>query len=354
MKKIWLFHLLNDYSGSPLVLKSTALALRDSAELTICTSPSEGFLSDIEGVKYHPINYKWSPSKITLLLRFFVVQCRYFFVILSNRRKIDVVYVNTLLPFGAALGAKLMGKKVIYHMHEPQVNPALLFRLLVGVANVTAHRFIFVSNYLKSCFPKFASRSEVIFNVLNESFLEKIEITPAQERTTVLMLCSFKGYKGIYEFVALAASFIKVPFELVINASEEEIATFRKRHLYLPNLRVFSSTKDVHQHFRRAKFVLNLSHPKLWTESFGMTALEAMAYGVPCIVPKVGGIAELVPKSAGFTISYDNHQEIVDTLRSHFHNLRAYLQLAKSAKEHSEFFVFDNYKNQLLRLTQSL
>lgn len=40
--------------------------------------------------------------------------------------------------------------------------------------------------------------------------------------------------------------------------------------------------------------VLNLSRPDAWVETFGLTVIEAMAYGIPVIVPPVGGIAELV------------------------------------------------------------
>ena len=35
----------------------------------------------------------------------------------------DTVYINTLLPFGAALAAKLRGCKVVYHVHEVSVKP---------------------------------------------------------------------------------------------------------------------------------------------------------------------------------------------------------------------------------------
>ena len=46
--------------------------------------------------------------------------------------------------------------------------------------------------------------------------------------------------------------------------------------------------------YAEASAVLNLSRVDLWVETFGLTLLEAMWFGVPVIVPPVGGPAELV------------------------------------------------------------
>lgn len=348
-KRIWLFHLLNDYSGSPLVLKNSILALRGSASLTVCTSPSEGFLSDL-GINYRYVNYVWSPSKLITLLRFFLVQCRFFFLVLANRQQIDIVYVNTLLPFGAALAGKVCGKKVIYHMHEPQVSPAVLFKFLVKVADVTAYRLIFVSDYLRKCFPQLQNRGQVIYNVLNQQFLDAIASKENGEEKTVLMLCSFKAYKGIYDFVELARQNPDRRFELVLNSSLASIQVFKEANKRLHNLFVFSSTKDVHPFFKRAQVVLNLSHPNSWVESFGMTALEAMAYGVPCIVPKVGGISELVTEASGFRINHTEIMELSITIVRLFEDVNYYSNYSKEALIRSKEFLFDRYQKELLRL----
>ena len=187
-KRIWLFHILNDYSGSPLVLKNTALALENNHEVTICTSKGVGFLSNLHGVKYQDFVYQWSPNRWVTLIRFLYIQVYLFGLVISKRNKIDVVYVNTLLPFGAALAGWLCGKEVIYHMHEPQISPKLLFVFLSSVASRTADKVVFVSNYLKSCFPQLRSRGIVIPNVLNKSFLVKAFANADHEKNTVLML----------------------------------------------------------------------------------------------------------------------------------------------------------------------
>ncbi len=349
-KRIWLFHLFNDYSGSPLILKNTVLAMQDVAKLTICTSPTEGFLSNLDGINYQSVNYEWSPSKWKTLYRFLKVQWALFFMVLKNKHHIDTIYVNTLLPFGAALAGKLAGKKVVYHLHEPQVSPASLFRFLVKVADWTAEEVIFVSDYIKSCFPQLHSRGKVIYNVLNESFLAEIHRSATDQKQTVLMLCSFKAYKGIHEFVALSKMNSRISFELVLNSSHESIKEFIKEHEAIDNLTIFPATTEVHSFYQRARVVVNLSHPNAWIESFGMTALESMAYATPCIVPTVGGISELVSASSGFQLSCFNFEMISKVLEQLFDDEDYYLQFSSSAKSRSEKFVFDEYQKEIRKL----
>jgi len=349
-KRIWLFHLLNDFSGSPLVLKNTVLSLKDTAEVTICTSKEKGFLSNFTNVKYHFTKYQWNSNRILTLIRFFRVQTVLFWKVVSNRKQIDIVYINTLLPFGAALGAKLCGKKVIYHMHEPQISPIILFRFLSAIANRCSDKVIFVSEYLKDCFPRLQDRGEVVSNVLSEDFTSSIEEVDLSNKDSVLMLCSFKRYKGVYDFVELARLNPKIRFDLVLNSSLDSIKKFISINKENENLFIHPSTTNVHQYFCRAKVVLNLSHPESWIESFGMTALEAMAYGAPCIVPTVGGISELVTHDSGFRIRNNSTTELSKTINKLFKDKAEYKTYSDAARVRSSKFIFQTYKKAILNL----
>ena len=53
------------------------------------------------------------------------------------------------MPFGGALAGRLIGKKVIYHVHETSLKPQILKKFLRSVISLTAHEVIFVSKYLK-------------------------------------------------------------------------------------------------------------------------------------------------------------------------------------------------------------
>ena len=126
-------HLLNDFSGSPFVLRQSLEALVKKGyvvELLTATPGEAGFLSEIEGVTTSPVFYKWSPNKWMTLLLFLYSQLYLFCKVLFKARRSDIVYVNSLLPFGAALGAWIKGAKVLYHIHEVSIKPALLKKFL--------------------------------------------------------------------------------------------------------------------------------------------------------------------------------------------------------------------------------
>ena len=231
MKKIICVHLYNDFSGSPLVLANVIKGfLKNGKEVIIVSSDSDGFLSDLPAKKER-IPYTFTTNRWMRLLLFLVNQWRMFFHILTYRKEETVIYINTLLPFGAALAGKLTGQKVIYHIHETSIRPLVLKRFLKTIAAWTAKECIYVSNYLKDTEPINRVSTSVVYNALSKDFVEEANnyLITAKEPVqpfTVLMLCSLKGYKGIEEFIQLAEGLPKYRFNLVLNASMEQIKVY--------------------------------------------------------------------------------------------------------------------------------
>jgi glycosyltransferase involved in cell wall biosynthesis len=111
------------------------------------------------------------------------------------------------------------------------------------------------------------------------------------------MLASLRDYKGIPEFLELARRLRfrdDICFHLVANASAATAADYLAGRHVPHNVRIHPETASPEDHYRRASLVLNLSRPDQWQETFGLTVVEAMAFGIPVIVPPVGGPAEIV------------------------------------------------------------
>ena len=127
MKKIIFIHLLNDFSGSPKVLSQVIKACENEAiEIELFTGKSEsGFLSGLTA-NHHHYFYKRSENKWMTLVTFMSSQLILFFKLLKYMNKDVVIYVNTMLPFGAALAGFVMRKPVIYHVHEISLTPLAL------------------------------------------------------------------------------------------------------------------------------------------------------------------------------------------------------------------------------------
>ena len=122
MKHIVCFHLFNDYSGSPKVLKMVLEGmLRKGYRIDLVSSQS-GILDELlsyENLHKHTYPYRFSNNPAVTMLRYCVVQLYTF--LLAFRwlfHKEVVFYINTLLPVGPALAGRLMGKRVVYHYHE--------------------------------------------------------------------------------------------------------------------------------------------------------------------------------------------------------------------------------------------
>ncbi|KAB7727665.1 glycosyltransferase [Rudanella paleaurantiibacter] len=344
-KRLVAVHLLNDWSGSPLVFRQALEALQQSGysvELFTATASTGGFLSDFPSANTHPLGYRWSPSKLVTLLNFLGVQVRLFVRLLFFLRPGDQLYINTLLPFGAALAGKVRRCPVTYHVHEVSIRPRLLRDGLRWVADRTAQRALFVSEYTRQQTALRRPSAQLVYNTLPDRFwVEATRISTPNMVTpfTALMLCSNKAYKGINELVACARQLPHIRFLLVLNTDPNGVADFVAQTHPPANCTVYPAQTDTIPFYRQAHVVLNLSHPDAWVETFGMTILEAMACGRPVITPTVGGICELIDDGReGFKIDVNRMPALVKSLGQLSSDIQLYLQMAEAARKRARFF----------------
>lgn len=347
-------HLLNDYSGSPKVLMQLLKGwTKKGIETHLFTCGGrDGFLSDIPKVQNNFYWYRFTENRFLRLLFLFTSQfllaIQLFFILKKN----DVVYVNTVLPFGAGIIGKLMGCKVIYHIHETSMKPKILKQFLFGIVKWSATEVVYVSNFLALQEP-LNIKKNVVYNVLEESFVEqsRLHLNKEKNEKIVLMICSLKAYKGVNEFVKLAQMNPRFTFKLVVNASQPEIEDYLKDINLTSNLKLYPTQKNTHPFYQEASVVLNLSDTKLWVETFGLTILEAMSYGLPTIVPPVGGVVELVEDGEnGFLIDSKNLNLITEKLNLLLQNESVYNQMSKKAMNKSKFFDEDYFENEATRI----
>jgi L-malate glycosyltransferase len=325
MPRVFAFHLLNDRSGSPKVLSQLLKHwVANGSEVHLYTSSHKnGFLSEIQGVEYHKGWYTFQSNPWLRLVYFTLSQIILMIRMWNKISQNDIVYVNTVLPFGAAILGKWKGARVIYHIHESTVNPAILKWFLLKVVKATASD---VKNHL-------------VYNAIEDIYLEKVlPKTPSESPKHILMVCSLKKYKGVYEFFQLASDNDKYNFRLVLNASESEIDTFFKNVIIPSNLTLYTSQKDLHPFYHWADVIVNLSRPDEWIETFGLTIIEGMAYGLPAIVPPIGGILEVIEDGVtGYAVDSRDRIKLNETLAILL-NKPSFMSMSKAAKERIMMF----------------
>lgn len=344
-------HLLNDRSGSPHVLCSTMAALIPNASGAhlFVGSDGSGCLDDVSV----PTTRYWywrSPYRLLTLFTYVVSQLC-LLVQLFRSRDIDrdaLIYVNTLLPFGAALYGWLTGRPVVYHLHEVSVSPAPLKWFLTGIARLTARGLIYVSDFHRGSLPISGVPAATVHNALDALFLVRAAANSYQHRYghedcfNVLMLASLRDYKGVPEFLALTKGLSlrsDIHFDLVLNDDAPALQHYFRATDVPRNLTLHSRTDDPAHHYAQASLVLNLSRPDLCVETFGLTLLEAMAFGVPVIAPPVGGPTELVSQGVeGFLIDCRHGDELKEKVLQLADDEALCQKMSAAARRRSERF----------------
>lgn len=349
MKNIVCFHLFNDFSGSPQVLRTVVEGLLDKGYSIDLITSRGGVLDELKGcdnLKYRQYSYSFARNGIIRLMRYLWVQLLTFCMALGYIcKKNTVIYINTILPIGAAIGGRLAGKRVVYHYHENAKAKSTAYRILAKIMQIIASDIICVSQYQRS-FLRRKRRVYVVPNALQKGLAARLypDSDKAFENRCVLMLGSLKGYKGTLEFIALAARMNKYSFELVINDSQENIDRYLKEKGITPtaNLTIYPRQDDVAPFYNRASLVLNLSNREQFIETFGLTALEAMTAGLPVIVPTVGGIAEMVEDGRNsYRIDVQEKEKIEKKIEEILTDKELYLYLSKNALECSKNYTAD-------------
>lgn len=317
MKKIVFVHLLNDFSGSPKVLSQVmdvASSLEVENHLYTC-SGGVGFLDKTKAQRFS-FPYKHFSNKVLTLFSFCSSQLILFLKLMKYRKDADTVfYINTMLPFGAALAGKLMGKRVVFHIHETYIKPQILKSFLRLIIKVSASEIVFVSDYLRKAVGFDSVHSTVIYNgIADQKSLPKSR--KQESGFSVLMICSLRAYKGVYEFIALANEILKmkpdVRFTLILNASETDINLFFQDEVLPNNLTIHAKLADVTSYYLDANLLVNLTKPNDCIETFGLTIVEGMSYGLPVIVPPVGGPSEIVRNDEqGYLVDSRDLDELV-------------------------------------------
>ena len=351
-------HLLNDNSGSPRVLSAVipVLARPGDGSRLYLGSGGAGCLGDapVRVVHYW---YRRTPVRLATMVTYMVSQVALFFRLLASRGldRRAVVYVNTLLPFGAALFGRLTGRPVVYHLHEVSISPAPLRWFLVGVARFTAARLLYVSDFHRQRLPIGRIPSRTVHNSLDVGIRRRADGHAYRHRPggvfRVLMLATLRDYKGVPEFLDLARRLVghsDFHFDLVANDKPADVRRYFLRHDIPQNLTVHPRTADPSDHYVDASLVLSLSRPDLRVETFGLTLIEAMAFGIPVLVPPVGGPTELVEDGVqGYLIDSRDGDRLAQQVLALAGDEALCLRLSAACRERAGLFSPEAYGRAL-------
>lgn len=358
-------HLLNDRSGSPHVLRQVIQAVGANKEgsCLYIGSDGRGVLEECD-LPIRRYWYKRTPWRIATLFTYLISQFNLFIALLFDKRMHPnaIVYVNTLFPFGAALCAKFRGCRVVYHLHEVSVSPPLLRSLLTWIAQITAVQLIYVSAFHRTSLPIHGVNSTTLPNALPDAFFDRASSTIYQPRHAgifnILMVASARDYKGVPELLKLASHFEgnrEIRFTVVLNDDAQDIERYLSSYRLPINTAVHPRTDDPGLHYAKASILVNLSRPDLWIETFGLTLIEAMAFGVPVIAPPVGGPAEIVEDGVtGYLVDSREFEQLQSVVNKLFEDEQLCRKLSESCRVKAQEYRFEQFSNSLKSVLMSI
>lgn len=354
---IYFVHLLNDNSGSPRVLCDmiNSLSLHGNKyKKTILTSGHKGFLSDRDA-NLIEIWYPLYNNKLLKLLSYLFSQVIIFFMLSASlifsrlKNEKTIVVLNTLLPFGGGLAAKLFSGRTIYYIHETTISPIFLKKFLLLIANWCSNSVLFVSNYVAENSAIERPSKKVIYNCLRSDFslVSSLDQRSKFNSQTIMFVGSLKIYKGIEQFLLLSKELVNFKFHAVLNCEEFELKKFISGRVLPKNLRFSVRPNRIDKLYEKASVVVNFSIPELWVETFGLSLLEGISFACPVIAPPIGGPTELVDETVGILSDSRDIERIIDFIEYLHSDFSIWQQYSNRALERSKGFSYEIYSKNI-------
>ena len=137
---------------------------------------------------------------------------------------------------------------------------------------------------------------------------------------------------------------------MILNSEQNEIVDYIKNKKF-KNIEIFPKQKDLEKFYSSSSLVLNLSRIDDCIETFGLTIVEAMAYGVPVIVPPVGGPIEIVEEDKeGFLISSYDVDKVAKKIEELANDEKLCMNLSSNARKKALDFSEDIFLENISKV----
>jgi len=288
--------------------------------MPIVVLPDKDFLLDaleIKGIQTERINMsilslKHTISEVILFFLYFVPGI-VSVIKLIKKYNIELVHSNTCHVLAGAIAAIIMKIPHVWHVHERDISPFLLRKLLARIILLLSQKVVTVSkDNTRQFFDNLHSSDKIevisggvdlskfhtsisgqsIKDEFNISSVDKVigmvgRITPWKGHKYFLEAAS-KVLKSYPHTMFLVVGDVDVPFK---EHYKRDLIKYAKRQGILQHVIFTGFRKDIPEIISAFDILV---HPSVKPEPFGLVITEAMALSKPVIATSVGGPTEIV------------------------------------------------------------
>lgn len=162
-----------------------------------------------------------------------------------------------------------------------------------------ADKIIYVSEAGRESFVKEfnvdRNKTAVVYNGISEQLLMdgKSNFSCFEGKLKILYIGRLEKLKGV-DLLIKAVKIVQMPVDLVIvgdGSERQNLENLVKKLNLQDSIHFMGSRRDKDGFYRSANV---FAYPSTCVEVFGISIVEAMAYGIPCISNVVGGIPEII------------------------------------------------------------
>jgi len=283
---------------------------------------------------------------------------------------IDLVYTNTVTCVEGAVAAKRTRKRHVWHIHEPilrnsELTPLLPYQLYCAAVEFLSRSIIFPSRAVAREYPELSRKASIVYNglppsSLRDRFAARQEINKGlgidAGAKVVAVVGALSPRKDHLTFLTAAkevAQRVEDVVFLIVGSGSESYTNYIRRQVR--DLQLDSKVRilgwwqgDIHD-LLSAIDVLVISSEQ---ESFGLTAIEALAMETPVVATRCGGPEEIVVDGvSGLLIPVKDPRALAEAIVRLLLDPKLSRRIGVSGRNHvAEHFGVDQYVQGIQRV----
>jgi glycosyltransferase involved in cell wall biosynthesis len=248
------------------------------------------------------------------------------FIAFINQQKPDLVYSNTIVNFSQVVLARLMGYKVLVHVHEGN-NFIANARHKLKLSSFFTSKFVVGSQYVRGVLSSYVGRDGlVIYNGINTPDSSREALRPDKQSLVVCMvgtvdrnkaqLLAIKAIEHVIRVHSLDVQ-LAIAGRTVDREYEEELRSYIREHDLDHAVALVGPVENIEDVYINSDALVVSSYD----EVFPTVILEAMAFQKPVVASNTGGIPEIVEDGvSGLLFEKGNAVDLANKIASLFDN----------------------------------